>query len=119
MSDERINELISEWLEPRPTEPLETAISPKVVWYWNDDDCMSSKSEWSCLRNFCLSLDDCAVFEAEVERQNCPYGYTRQLTWVLNADPHQRYNLAWRAVTATPLQRCEALLRMLGKWEES
>ena len=67
--------------------------------------------------NFTDSLDACRLFEEKIN-PNDEIGYMEELSqYVEYFDPLTHTDL-FKIATATPLQRCEAYLRMKGIWRE-
>lgn len=69
--------------------------------------------------NYPLSLDACAEFEKGLKSSE-HWSFRAELWRITEADPRQvngeEHNR--RYISATALQRCEAFLRMKGKWIE-
>jgi len=67
---------------------------------------------------FTTSLDACAEFEGKMD-DVAEENYTIQLNRLIQRDNPNRRGpgvIMFLMATATPLQRCEAYLRMKGKW---
>jgi len=74
--------------------------------------------------NYPLSLDACAEFEKALNPTPIDNEYSeidQYADWLISMlvpPEFSNYNIAWLCATATPLQRCEAFLRVKGKWKE-
>lgn len=83
-------------------------------WYLPLDDGQTLDYE----ANFTDSLDACRLFEEKIN-PNDEIGYMEELSqYVEYFDPLTHTDL-FKIATATPLQRCEAYLRMKRLWKEA
>ena len=79
----------------------------------------SSDKPHISLPNYAESLDACKEFEGAIGKQALEY-YAENLAvavWGSAIGNTMSYLGAAQLITATPLQRCEAFLRLKGKWE--
>lgn len=76
---------------------------------------ISEDHAWAvCCPNYHASLDACAQFEGTLTGDKC--NYLEVLCEVTGASPRDRVFLCNEVVCSTAPQRCEAFLRMHGKW---
>lgn len=132
MTDAELTLLVTRWCEEKPTEsPKQGAIYPQNFWRFHEW-LHRQQNVWVPTYNFAADLNACAKFEALVEERQVWRRYIEEL-WVL-VSAGERYLKRWcqqkdntdarvdaqhfAFATATPQQRCEALVAMVGGGDE-
>jgi hypothetical protein len=84
---------------------------------WCQDDTESTCWEFSHLPPYLTSLDAIVPVTEKLEFIH-RLQFTRELTSILDSEP-PRISTSFDRINSTARQRCEALVRTLGKWEEA
>lgn len=72
-----------------------------------------------CVPNFAGSLDACALFETTLPPHHEQYAQELARILALNEEGELNDWDLWKVAIATAPQRCEAFLRLKGKWHET
>ena len=109
MSD--INQRIAEWLGWR----LEVLDSGLLRWYGPDGEKYAFMiGQEEPFPRYNESLDDCALFEADLKSRNMELVYSSHLSDLMD-DGGILY--IWELISATPEQRCSAFLMTIGEYD--
>ena len=121
MSPDQINQAIAELLG------IKDVCNPKTgLWHligngreYGRGKGLDEDHVWKvCCPNYSTSLDACAEFEGKLSDQVGDYEhYLGEITQTTGLTMRRSFvGERFKLSTATPIQRCEAYLRMKGKW---
>lgn len=107
MTDQEINKAIAEWCGWK--------IHPRETGLWLKDGRGVSRR----LPNYTEDLNACHEAISKLTTWDEQKAYINELKWLaLSEDFILAEEALWKLMSATARQRCEALLRTIGKWKE-